>query len=106
LGHLGLLRDDLYLYCIIKININQSAILKITQGVPLAIEPGISLIILPLAGGPLLRVAAIRGTTDTFLFISHTTNVLLFKFRCNIFNAGFGSEWDTLYIFRLKFTVE
>ena len=23
--------------------------------------------------------------TDTFLFISHTTNVLLFKFRCNIF---------------------
>ena len=24
-------------------------------------------------------------TTDTFLFISHTTNVLLFKFRCNIF---------------------
>jgi len=36
-------------------------------------------------------------TTDTFIFISHTTNVLLFKFRCNIFNAGFGSEWDTLY---------
>ena len=24
-------------------------------------------------------------TTDTFLFISQTTNVLLFKFRCNIF---------------------
>jgi hypothetical protein len=24
-------------------------------------------------------------TTDTFLFISHTTNVLLFKFLCNIF---------------------
>ena len=24
-------------------------------------------------------------TTGTFLFISHTTNVLLFKFRCNIF---------------------
>jgi hypothetical protein len=24
-------------------------------------------------------------TTDTFLFISHTTNVLLFKSRCNIF---------------------
>ena len=38
-----------------------------------------------LAGGPLLRVARIRRTTDTFLFISHTTNVLLFKFRCNIF---------------------
>jgi hypothetical protein len=28
----------------------------------------------------------ISTTTDTFLFISHTTNVLLFKFRCNIFN--------------------
>ena len=38
-----------------------------------------------LAGGPLLRVATIRHTTDTFLFISHTKNVLLFKFRCNIF---------------------
>ena len=38
-----------------------------------------------LAGGPLLRVATIRRSTDTFLFISHTTNVLLFKFRCNIF---------------------
>jgi hypothetical protein len=37
-----------------------------------------------LAGGPLLRVATIRRTTDTFLFISHTTNVLLLKFRCNI----------------------
>ena len=38
-----------------------------------------------LAGGPLLRVATIRRTTDTFLFIPYTTNVLLFKFRCNIF---------------------
>jgi hypothetical protein len=38
-----------------------------------------------LAGGPLLRVATIRRTTDTFLFISHTTNVPLFKFRYNIF---------------------
>jgi len=37
-----------------------------------------------LAGGPLLRVTTTRRTTDTFLFISHTTNVLLFKFRCNI----------------------
>jgi len=40
-----------------------------------------------------------------FLYISHTTNVLLFKFRCNIFIGvriikemqGFGNEWDTLY---------
>jgi len=38
-----------------------------------------------LAGGPLLRVTTTRCTTDTFLFISHTTDVLLFKFRCNIF---------------------
>jgi hypothetical protein len=72
------------------------------QSVLLATEPGISLIILPLAGGPLLRVATIRGTTpthrDTFFFISHTTNILLFKFRCNIINAGFGSEWDVLYL--------
>jgi len=37
-----------------------------------------------LPGGPLLRVPTIRRTTDTFLFISHTTNVLLFKSRCNI----------------------
>jgi len=40
-----------------------------------------------LVGGPLLRFATIRcttdTTTDTFLFISHTTNVLLFKFLCN-----------------------
>jgi len=40
-----------------------------------------------LAGGPLLSVPTISRTTDTFLFISHTTNVLLFKFRCNIFIA-------------------
>jgi len=38
-----------------------------------------------------------KHTTDTFLFISETTNAFLFKFLCNIFNAGFGSEWDTLY---------
>jgi hypothetical protein len=38
-----------------------------------------------LAGGPLLRVATIRRTADTLLFISHTTNVPLFKFRCTIF---------------------
>ena len=46
------------------------------QSVPLASQ---------LTGGPLLRVARIRRTTDTLLFISHTTNALLFKFRCNIF---------------------
>jgi hypothetical protein len=38
-----------------------------------------------LAGGPLLRVPTIRRTTDIhYRHISHTTNVLLFKFRCNI----------------------
>ena len=52
------------------------------QGVPLATEPGISLIILPLMR-ILQRLQT--HTADTFLFISHTTNVLLFKFRCNIF---------------------
>ena len=30
-------------------------------------------------------ITTIRRTTDTFLFISHATNVLLFKFHCNIF---------------------
>jgi len=52
------------------------------QGVPLATEPGISLIILQL-----MRILQrnLKRTTDTFVFISHTTNILLFKFRCNIF---------------------
>ena len=27
----------------------------------------------------------LKRTTDTFLFISHTTTVLLFKFSCNVF---------------------
>ena len=54
---------------------------NILQGVPLATE-GISLIIFPL-----MRICKrnLKRATDTFLFISHTTNVLLFKFRCNIF---------------------
>jgi hypothetical protein len=36
---------------------------------------------------PLMRILQwnLKQTTDTFLFISHTTNLLLFKFRCNIF---------------------
>ena len=52
------------------------------QDFPLATELGISLIMLPL-----MRILQrnLKRTTDTFLFISHTTNVLLFKFRCNIF---------------------
>jgi len=52
------------------------------QGVPLATGPGISLIILPL-----MRILQrnLKRTTDTFLFISHTTKVLLFKFHFSIF---------------------
>jgi len=52
------------------------------QCVPLATEPGVSLIMLPL-----MRILQrnLKRTTDTFLVISHTTNVLLFKFRYNIF---------------------
>jgi len=59
-----------------------AAAVKIIQCVPLATEPGISLIILPL-----MRILQrnLKRTTDTFLFISHITNILLFKFRCNIF---------------------
>jgi len=54
----------------------------VIQCVPLATEPGISLIILPL-----IRTLQrnLKLITDTFLFISHTMNVLLFKFRCTIF---------------------
>ena len=50
----------------------------IVQGVPLATEPG-------WLADRCSVLATITRTTDTFLFISHTTNVLLFKFRCNIF---------------------
>jgi len=54
----------------------------LVKGVPLATEPDNSLIILPL-----MRILQrnLKRTTDTFLLISHTTNVLLFKFRCYIF---------------------
>jgi len=57
-------------------------LLNFLQCVPLATEPGISLIMLPL-----MRILQrnLKRTTDTFHFISHTTNVFLFKFRCNIF---------------------
>jgi hypothetical protein len=53
----------------------------LVQRVPLATETGISLIILPL-----MRILQrnLKRIRDTFLFISHTTNVPLFKFRCNI----------------------
>jgi len=54
------------------------------QCVPFVTEPGISLTILPL-----MRILQrnMKQTTDTLLLISHTTNILLFKFRCNIFNG-------------------
>ena len=36
---------------------------------------------------PLMKILQrnLKRTTDTFLYISHTKNVHLFKFRCNIF---------------------
>ena len=52
------------------------------QGVPLPTKPGSSLIILLQTHSDTYKH---NFTTDTFLFISHTTNVLLFKSRCNIF---------------------
>ena len=54
---------------------------RFIQCVALATEPGISLIILPLMR---LLGALQTHTTNTFLFISHTTNVLLLKFGYNI----------------------
>ena len=67
--------------CRTKICLNTFQLTRL-QCVPLATEPGISLIILPL-----MRILQrhLKRTTDTSLFISHTTNVLMFKFRCNIF---------------------
>jgi hypothetical protein len=59
-----------------------SYLASLIQCVPLPTEPAISLIILPLMR---LLGALQTHTTGTFLFISHTTNVPLFKFRCNIF---------------------
>ena len=56
------------------------------QGLPLPTKPGSSLIILLQTHSDTYRH---NFTTDTFLFISHTTNLLLFKSRCNIF-IGFG----------------
>jgi hypothetical protein len=55
------------------------------QCVPLATESGISLIILPLITVSQQLGALQTHTTDPFLFISHTTNVPLLKFLCNIF---------------------
>ena len=52
------------------------------QGVPLATEPGW----LADHCSVSQQLGALQThTTDTSLFMSHTTNVLLFKFRCNIF---------------------
>ena len=54
----------------------------IIQCVPLATEPGVSVLILPL-----MRIwqRNLKRTRDTFLFISHTTKLFLFKFLCNVF---------------------
>jgi len=70
-------------------NIKKKEHSKYIPGVPLATEPGISLILLPLMRilqRNLKRTYLLRiHTTDTFLFISHTTNVILFKLCCSIF---------------------
>jgi len=56
----------------------------IVQGVPLATEPGISLIILPL-----MEDIATKFETDVSHCVRNVKkkNVLLFKFRCKIFNG-------------------
>ena len=52
------------------------------QRVPLATEPGL----LADRCSMSQQLGALQThTTDTFFFISHTTNLLLFKFHCNIF---------------------
>ena len=59
-----------------------SSITNAVQRVPLATEPGW----LADRCSVSQQLGALQThTTDTFVFISHTTNVLLFKFRCNIF---------------------
>ena len=68
------------------IYVNNSFYITNIQGVPLPTKPGSSLIILLETHSDTYRH---NFTTDTFLFISHTTNVLLFKSHCNIF-IGFG----------------
>ena len=83
----------LYLIFVVNYHCSTKDLQDYSTGVPLATEPGISLIILPLMRILLAdrcsvsqQLGALQThTTDTFLFISHTTNVLLFKFRCNIF---------------------
>ena len=55
-----------------------------------------------IAGGPLLRVATIRRTTDTHykhipLHFSHNERTPV-QISLQYLHAGFGSEWDTLYI--------
>jgi hypothetical protein len=66
------------------LNINSINIVRnvIIQGVPLATEPGW---LADRCSVSQQSGALQTHTTDTLLFISHTTNVLLFKFRCNIF---------------------
>ena len=56
--------------------------IRIIKDVPLATEPGTSLIILLLVR---ILQRNLKRATETFLSISHTTNVLPFRFRSNIF---------------------
>ena len=72
------------------------------QCVPLATEPGISLIILPLMRILLLHVTTIRRTTDTHyghipFHFSHNKPTPV-QISLQYLHAGFGSEWDTLCV--------
>jgi hypothetical protein len=58
---------------------------KLTQCVPLATEPDIFYYFTTNEDIATKSEADLPHTTNTFLFISHTMNALLFKFRCNIF---------------------
>jgi len=61
---------------------NQQMHLHVIQCVPIATEPGW----LADRCSVSQQLGALQThATNTFLFISHTTNVLLFKFLCNIF---------------------
>jgi len=65
-----------------EIDVREAAKQKFVQCVPLATEPGW----LADRCSVSQQLGALQThTTDTFLFISHTTNVFMFKFCCNIF---------------------
>jgi len=67
--------------CTKRLNFSRLNVICFIQCVPLATESGW----LADRCSVSQQLGALQThTTDTFLFVSHTTNVLLFKFRCNI----------------------